>query len=177
MFKAIGVSIVIFALGAVFIAAKPVDNSPSSNNFAADINIDSIVVNKASHKLIVFCNQQAIKVYRIHLGLCPNGPKQCEGDYKTPEGLYIINSKNATSKFHKSLGISYPNEQDIARAQQLGKRPGGDILIHGLPNGEENAGPKRYQNDWTWGCVALSNFEIDELFLHVKTGTPILITP
>jgi murein L,D-transpeptidase YafK len=177
MVKGLGLFFTALLLLKLFVWATPADNSSALNYLPQDLTIDSVVVHKSAHQMVVFSHNQPIKVYRVHLGLCPKGPKQFEGDYKTPEGLYFINSKNANSSFHKSLGISYPNAQDIARAQHLGKKPGGDILIHGLPNGEEHVGPKRYQNDWTWGCVAISDPEIDELFQHVKTGTSILITP
>lgn len=177
MVKGLGLFFTGLLLLKLFVWATPADNVPAPGYLPPDLTIDSVVVHKSAHQMVVFWHQQPIRVYKIHLGLCPTGPKQCEGDYKTPEGLYFINSKNTYSSFHKSLGISYPNARDVARAQRLGKKPGGDILIHGLPNGEENAGPNRYQNDWTWGCVALSDPEIDELFPHVKTGIPILITP
>lgn len=139
--------------------------------------IDSIAVHKSAHEMLVFSHKHLIKIYKVQLGLCPVGAKQCTGDLKTPEGLYYINGKNPYSRFHKSLSISYPNAVDLTRAHKLGKDPGGDVMIHGLPNGEENVGPNRYRNDWTWGCIAIRNNEIDELFSHIDAGVPILITP
>ncbi len=152
------------------------DNTASAV-LPANLVIDSMVIHKSAHQLLVFKAGVLIKMYKVQLGLNPIGPKQFSGDLKTPEGLYYINSKNAASRFHKSLGISYPNATDLKRAYKLGRLPGGDIMIHGLPNGQENVGPDRYQNDWTWGCVAVRNTEIDELFEHVGVGTPLLITP
>ena len=153
------------------------DNVIYTRPLPAGILIDSIAVHKATHEMLVFNNHRLLKKYKVQLGLCPVGNKQCNGDYKTPEGLYTINIKNLNSQFHKSLGISYPNAADLERARKTGKLPGGDIMIHGLPNGEENAGPDRYQNDWTWGCISVRNSEIDELFTHINVDTPILITP
>jgi murein L,D-transpeptidase YafK len=139
------------------------------------IIIDSIVVKKADRILIVFSNKKEIKQYNIALGKNPVGHKQFEGDMKTPEGLYIIDTKSAYSKFHKNLNISYPNQKDIAYAVAHGKKPGGDIKIHGLPNNYEE---KNYERtDWTWGCIALTNTEIDELYEHVKLNCKILILP
>ena len=153
------------------------DNSYYAIKLPDTIQIDSIAVHKQARELLVFSKNQLMKIYRVRLGLNPLGYKQVQGDCKTPEGLYHINSRNLFSQFHKSLGISYPNTEDIARAKRIGKSPGGDVMIHGLPNGEEHVGPNRYQNDWTWGCIALRNEEIDELFERVNPGTPILITP
>lgn len=162
---------------AVLTGSTPVDNSPGLNYIPQDMMVDSMALHKSAHELVIFSNGRMVHSYRIHLGLCPTGPKQCEGDYKTPEGLYFINAKNPSSAYHKSLSISYPSFEDVMKARKIGRSPGGDIMIHGLPNGQENAGPRRYQNDWTLGCIAMTNTEIDGLFNHVPTGTPILITP
>ena len=153
------------------------DNNGFQNRLTDNLMVDSIVVHKAAHEMSVFRNQVMLKKYQIHLGVNPIGPKEFSGDLKTPEGLYFISFKNPASKFHKSLGISYPNSTDLQRAAKAGKSAGGEIMIHGLPNGEENVGPDRYINDWTWGCVAVRNLEIEELFDHVEVGTPLLITP
>lgn len=139
--------------------------------------IDSIAVHKQTREMLVFSNNRLLKIYRVHLGINPVGRKQVSGDYKTPEGLYHIAYLNAQSLFHLSLGISYPNSSDAANAKRLGKQPGGDIMIHGLPNSDANAGPERYQNDWTWGCIAVRNEEVEELFMHVQPGTSIYIAP
>ncbi len=142
-----------------------------------NIKVDSIAVHKAEQELQAFSNGQLVKIYRVCLGQNPVGPKQVNGDKKTPEGLYRISYRNAGSLYHKSLAISYPNKQDVDRAKKIGESAGGDVMIHGLPNFDENAGPDKYTNDWTWGCIALRNHEIDELFERVKPGTPILIMP
>ena len=127
--------------------------------------------------MLVFSGQRLIKIYRIHLGQNPIGPKRVNGDFKTPEGHYYITNHNKNSLFHKSLGISYPNAEDVARAKRMGKSAGGGIVIHGLPNRDAFVGLDRYQNDWTWGCIGIRNEEIDELFTKVAVGTPVLITP
>jgi murein L,D-transpeptidase YafK len=153
------------------------DNAGHPRMLATNVIIDSIAIHKADREMLVFRKSRLLKVYTVHLGIKPVGAKRCIGDYRTPEGHYFINAKNPSSKFHKSLEISYPNAVDKKRAAKIGLAPGGDIMIHGLPNGEENAGPDRYQNDWTWGCIAVSNAEIEELFEHTEVGTPLVITP
>ena len=139
--------------------------------------IDSIVIHKALREMQAFSHQQLVKTYKIHLGLNPLGAKQVDGDCKTPEGLYQINSKNRVSTYHKSLGISYPNQNDMLEAKKTGRPPGRDVVIHGWPNGTVRFRTNLYQNDWTSGCIAVTNPEIDELFEHVNIGIPILITP
>jgi murein L,D-transpeptidase YafK len=159
-------------------SAFALDNNPLYPYKIPDsILIDSIAVHKAKRELMVFTNNQLIKVYRIHLGKNPVGPKQMNGDFKTPEGLYYITHRNPQSLFYKSLGISYPNTEDMARARRMGQSAGGGIVIHGLPNRDRYVGLDRYQNDWTWGCIGMRNEEIDELFNRVAPGTPIMITP
>ena len=113
-----------------------------------------------------------LKTYKIDLGFNPRGHKAIEGDGKTPEGRYFINRYNPDSEFHLSLGISYPNNKDRARARALGKSPGGDIFIHGQPNK-----PRRLTKDWTLGCIAVTNEQVEYMFAHVKPGTPVRIYP
>lgn len=142
-----------------------------------NVTVDSIVVHKAAHEMLVFSKGVLLKIYVVQLGNHPIGRKQCFGDGKTPEGHYYITARNPNSLFHKSLKISYPDINDMERAIKLGRSPGGDIMIHGLPNGQEHVRPNRYRNDWTQGCIAVRNSEIDELFEHVAVGTPLMITP
>lgn len=141
----------------------------------AQIVIDSIVVEKKSHILMVFNQGVLLKKYRVALGTQPVGHKQFEGDRKTPEGLYYINGKNPNSSYYKNLGISYPNANDLAYAKTYGKSAGGDVKIHGLPPSWADLGKTQCENDWTWGCIALSNEEMEELYTHVKIGSPIFI--
>ena len=140
-----------------------------------NVIIDKIIISKADHKLITYSKGQMIVTYKIAIGKNPIGEKEYEGDGKTPEGMYTINDKNAESEFHKNLGISYPAAKDILQAQQSGKPAGGSIKIHGLKNGNGYIGKFQRWIDWTNGCIALTNQEIDELYSHTKIGTPVEI--
>lgn len=133
--------------------------------------VTQIQVSKADRKLYLFNNDRVLKSYDIGLGFAPVGAKQFEGDGKTPEGAYLISYKNPDSQYHLSLKISYPNEADIAFAEAQGKAPGGDIVIHGGPNRPTN------KRDWTWGCIAVTDREIEVIYSMVKEGTPIYILP
>lgn len=124
---------------------------------------------------MVFSKNVLIKTFSIAIGKGGAGDKQFEGDQKTPEGAYFINSKNANSGFHKNLGISYPNAQDIIEARKLGKQAGAEIKIHGLKNGQGFIGKFQRWRDWTNGCIGLTNEEIDDLYAHTPVGTPIFI--
>jgi murein L,D-transpeptidase YafK len=139
--------------------------------------IDSLVIHKAGRELLAFSKNKLAATYHVSLGPFPVGDKEYEGDGKTPEGHYFINGKNPNSLYHKNLGVSYPNSQDIEQAKAIGKRTGGDIKIHGLPKGYEGWKKKFLAKDWTAGCIALTNEEIDELYQSVKVGSPVLITP
>lgn len=134
--------------------------------------VTSIVVNKGARKMYLMHHDQVLEQYRIDLGFAPVGDKKIEGDGKTPEGTYIIDRRNPNSRFHLSLGISYPNAEDIAEAKALGKSPGGDIFIHGQPNEERAKG-----RDWTAGCIAVTNREMEQIYAMVEIGTPITIRP
>jgi murein L,D-transpeptidase YafK len=139
--------------------------------------ITSIVVHKKLRKMTVYNGNEELKSYKISLGKTPEGHKQFEGDNKTPEGIYVIFDKNPNSAYHKNLGISYPNEKDVAFAKKQGKQPGGEIKIHGLPNGKSELGKIHLLSDWTAGCIAVTSDEIDELYKHVEIGIPIEILP
>lgn len=141
------------------------------------IDIDRLVVNKSKRELLAYSEVKLIKTYKISLGKNPIGDKEFEGDKKTPEGFYIINDKNPNSGYHKNLGISYPDNDDIAHADKLGKPVGGNIKIHGIRNKMGFIGKFHRWFDWTLGCIALTDDEIDELYHSVKIGTPIEIKP
>ena len=141
----------------------------------AGVSIDKIIVVKSKHKLFAYSNGQLVVTYKIAIGKYPTGRKEFEGDMKTPEGTYTIIDKNARSEFHKTLGISYPNQQDITLAQRIGKAAGGDIKIHGLKNGQGYIGKFHRWRDWTNGCIALTNDEVDQLYDHTPVGTLIEI--
>lgn len=143
----------------------------------AGIIINKIIVYKSKHLLEAYSDNKLIIAYKIAIAKNPVGAKEYEGDLKTPEGIYTINDKNPNSGYHKNLGISYPNAKDIAHAKQLGKPTGGDIKIHGLKNGQGYIGKFLQWKDWTNGCIALTNEEVDELYEHTLTGAVIEIKP
>ena len=125
--------------------------------------------------MIVYSNGDELKTYKISLGREPVGKKEFEGDKKTPKGFYFINDKNSNSEFHLNLGISYPNESDKKNAEKLNKNPGGQIKIHGLKNGLGFIGKFHRFFDWTLGCIAVTNKEIEELYKNIPIGTEIEI--
>jgi lipoprotein-anchoring transpeptidase ErfK/SrfK len=138
---------------------------------------DSIVVEKGEHRMTLFAGGEAVGTYLVAIGKRSTGAKVQSGDFKTPEGLYHINGRNPNSRFHRALRVSYPNADDIARARALGVSTGGDIMIHGLPNGQGAVGSQHRSFDWTNGCVAVTNEEIEEIWNAVPVGTPIRIKP
>lgn len=135
--------------------------------------VTRIVVMKSDRRMYLLNDRAVLRDFDIELGFAPEGDKQVEGDGKTPEGRYFIDRRNPNSSFHLSLGISYPNERDIAEAQALGESPGGDIFIHGQPN---KLGPQTEEN-WTAGCIAVTNREMEDIYAMVRDGTPIDIFP
>jgi murein L,D-transpeptidase YafK len=139
--------------------------------------IDRIVVEKAARKLSIFRDSRQLKTYRVALGRSPIGPKEKEGDMKTPEGIHKIDSRNAQSSFHLALHISYPSADDKARAAERGVSAGFDIMIHGIPNGRGWIGAFHRWKDWTAGCIALTDEEIEELWRVTPDGTTIEIRP
>ena len=145
------------------------------NKLPNNTNIDALVVYKSERKLIAFSKGKIIKTYFISLGKSPVGAKQFQGDNKTPEGIYFINGKNTHSVAYKNLGISYPNSNDISNSK--GKPTGGDIKIHGLMNNLWFIGNFHRLFDWTNGCIAVNNSEMEELYDDVKIGTRIEIRP
>lgn len=153
------------------------EDSLLSVHLPAGAKIDSIVVLKHLRLMTAYYKGVALKQYRIALGDAPEGHKHFRGDERTPEGLYCIADRNPNSICHKNLGISYPNPTDRAYAQAHGLPAGGDVKIHGLPNGQGAVGAAHVATDWTNGCVAVTDEEMDELFKCVKLPSPILILP
>lgn len=129
-------------------------------------DVSFVVVNKGERRMHLLHNDQLLKSYDIHLGFAPLGHKKFEGDGRTPEGLYRIDRRNPNSEFHLSLGISYPNTKDYAAAKAVGKSAGGDIFIHG-----QKSRFRRDSPDWTWGCIAVTNDEIEEIYAMVRNDT------
>jgi len=146
--------------------------------FAAEGGMaDKVLIEKKARRLTLFSKGQQIKAFKVALGRNPVGPKEKEGDNKTPEGAYIIDSRNTKSRFHLSLHISYPGIQDVQRAKQLGVPTGGNIMIHGLMNGFGWIGGLHRLVNWTKGCIAVTNSEIDEIGSLVPNGTSVEIRP
>lgn len=138
---------------------------------------DSVLVDKSDRKMWLISNGEKYREYDISLGDNPVGHKEQEGDEKTPEGKYIIDYRNPKSRYHLSLHITYPNKQDQESAAKKGINPGGDIFIHGLPNGTGDMSWAYKGRDWTDGCIAVTNDEIEEIWKFIKNGTPIEILP
>ena len=133
--------------------------------------VTALMARKADRQLLLLNGDQVLRRYRFQLGFQPEGHKLHQGDGRTPEGQYWIDRRNPQSAYHLSLGISYPNGQDRARAWAMGMSPGGDIFIHGTPREVEG------QRDWTAGCIAVTNREIEEIYAMVPTGVPIWPQP
>lgn len=145
--------------------------------YGQGLKADLVIVEKAARRLSLVRRGFVFRTYRIALGKRPTEAKTREGDARTPEGVYLIDGRNPNSNFHLSLHISYPNSQDIARAAALGAAPGGMIMIHGLPNGVSAARIDHPNWDWTNGCIAVTDAEIEEIWRFVDDGTPIIIRP
>lgn len=135
--------------------------------------VTRVIVEKSSRKMWLMHDKKILKKYNIDLGFTPRGHKKIEGDGRTPEGSYLINRRNPNSAFHLSLGLSYPNAADRAKARAMGKPPGGDIFIHGGPTlrGDRN------KPDWTAGCISVSNQEIETIYSMITIGTQIDVLP
>jgi murein L,D-transpeptidase YafK len=138
---------------------------------------DRIEVHKKEHTMNLLRDGKVLESYKVALSTVPVGPKEREGDHKVPEGLYIIDRKNAQSKFHLALHINYPNAADRERARRLGVKPGGDIEIHGLGTKFAWLGALHRQMDWTDGCIAVTNSEIEKIWPLVDVGTVVEIRP
>lgn len=137
--------------------------------------VDKILIEKQERRLMLISKGEVIKTYRIALGGNPKGPKERQGDNKTPEGTYLIDSRNKDSHYHLALHISYPNESDKKRAKKLGVTPGGNIMIHGIMKGFSWVGDSHADVDWTKGCIAVTDEEIEEIYKLAPIGTVVEI--
>ena len=142
---------------------------------AAQTQIDRVLVLKSAHKLQLLSGEQVVKSYGVALGRGGLAAKRRQGDGRTPEGLYTIDYRNPASRFHLALHISYPQSSDKHRARQFGSNPGGDIMIHGLGPDASWAGADHRLSDWTEGCIAVTDAEIEEIWEMVPDGTPVEI--
>ena len=163
----------LLCLASMVMLAAPLLNAKNAPARA----VDQIIVVKSTRTMTLMHHDQVLKTYRVALGTVPVGAKQQRGDHKTPEGDYIINARNGHSQFHLALRISYPNAADRARARKLGVPTGGDIMIHGLMPEYAWLGASHRETDWTDGCIAVSNQEIEEIWKLVPVGTKVKIRP
>jgi murein L,D-transpeptidase YafK len=147
------------------------------NPLPRDAVADRVLVEKASRRLTLLRNGETLKTYSVALGGAPAGAKEFEGDQRTPEGMYKVDFHKPDSDFHLALHISYPELPDIERAAAEGRSAGSDIMIHGLPNGRAWIGRFHRRSDWTAGCIAVADFEIEEIYRAVADGTPIELRP
>ena len=154
-----------------------VSDSATRSLFDPRVRVDSILVEKAAHRLSLFQRGRVTRTYVVALGQQPVGDKVRRGDMRTPEGRFTIEARNPQSRFHRALRISYPDAAHRERARKLGVSPGGDIMIHGLPPKQAWVGAAHRDFDWTEGCIALTNEEIEEIWSAVPIGTPIHILP
>ncbi len=151
--------------------------APSPAMAQAPGKADRILVLKAKRQLLLLRDRVVLKSYPIALGRHPKGPKRRRGDGRTPEGVYVIDYRFTDTPYHLALHISYPSAEDEARATVAKVRPGGDILIHGMPARFGHTDPVRFFRDWTNGCIAVGNTAIEEIWQATDDGTPIEIRP
>lgn len=154
-----------------------VASRPAEQVLASITRADKVVVIKSERVMKLLKEGIVVKSYEIALGKEPVGAKAQKGDRKTPEGTYILDRRNSNSKFYRSIHVSYPNRSDLENAQKYGVSPGGDIMIHGLPKGLERVGELHTLINWTKGCIAVTNAQMDEIWQMVPNGTPIEIKP
>lgn len=166
--KSVGKLSRVAALGLVFAAAHASAQTPAP---------DHILVLKSERTLLLLAGDAVVRRMKISLGLVPEGPKRREGDFRTPEGKYYLEAKNADSDYFLSLKVSYPNAGDRARARDQGVDPGGQIMIHGLPNDPKYAEAMYDGWDWTDGCIAVSNSDMVDLWRLTSVSMPIEIRP
>lgn len=138
---------------------------------------DFVYVDKSAAKLYLSKDGRIIKEYKVAFGANPKGHKQREGDNRTPEGLYLLDFKKDNSEYHKAIHISYPNREDVFRAKRQGLNPGGDIMIHGQMKGYEQYAHIMQDFNWTNGCIALSNQDLEEVWAAIEVPVPIRIKP
>lgn len=167
----VGMRVVLFALGFLSVGSA----APGSGQ--EQQKADVILVLKKDHVMELMAKGKVIRTYKVALGQGGLAAKQREGDARTPEGHYVIDAKYDHSKYHKALHVSYPSAEDRRRAARMGVSPGGAIMIHGLPNGKGWVGARHRLFDWTLGCIAITDEEIDEVWTLVPVGTPVEIRP
>lgn len=173
MSKRVSLLALLLAAGAALPAHA--DSFASAPEFVRPV--DFVLLEKSARRLTLYRQGEEIRSYRVSLGLDPTGPKQREGDFRTPEGLYLLTRRNPGSEFFLSIQVSYPDAKDLALARRNGWSPGGAIMIHGLPNIPRYSREQYLTNDWTDGCIAVSNEDMLEIWLLTEPDTPIEIRP
>ena len=158
-------------LAAILAAAVALSGCASKFKQYSGPEVTRVLLYKDSRRLYLLHGDQVLKAYEVELGRAPAGHKFAQGDGRTPEGDYVIDRRNPNSEYHLSVGIDYPHPQDVEVARGMGLSPGGDIFIHGTPRQAKG------RRDWTWGCIAVTNDEIEEIYAMVRDGTPITIYP
>jgi len=161
----------------LLLAVLSLQSGHDANAPTSTLKPDHILVIKSTRTLSLLNGTQILKSYKVALGSQPIGAKDRQGDHKTPEGTYFVDSKLDHSQFHRALHLSYPSPADRERAKKLGLSPGSDVEIHGLPEKYAWLGSQHRLTDWTDGCIALTNTEIDEIFPQISVGTPVEIRP
>ena len=161
---------------AVLLETPAVPERVSDRHLSVPISTQ-IVVHKRAHIMRAYRANELLREFKVALGRGGLAPKTRQGDGRVPEGAFVIEGRNPKSRFHLSLRISYPTSQQAMAAAALGENPGGDIMIHGLPNGRGSIGARHRTSDWTVGCISVTNSEIEWLWHSVRDGTPIIILP
>jgi murein L,D-transpeptidase YafK len=161
----------------VFLFFFPVPSLATEGFPATDVVVDRIVIEKSKRTMTLLKQDREVRTYKVSLGRNPIGPKIQKGDQKTPEGLYYVDYKLRNSVYHRALHLNYPNQDDIERARSLGVTPGNSIMIHGMKEDKLWMGDVQYLFDWTNGCIALTNREIEEVWVLVPPWTPVEIRP
>jgi murein L,D-transpeptidase YafK len=175
MKKSIKVTLFILVIMFLVVGVVAFMTNKDQHPLPSGIIADKVLIEKKERRLTVLKKGKSLKTYSIALGPNPEGKKLEEGDKRTPEGTYTIDRRKERSHYHRALHISYPNPDDIAQAKARGVSPGGDIMIHGLPNGIGLLGKLHVKKDWTLGCVAVTNPEIEEIWRVVPDGTTVVI--
>ncbi len=164
-------------VAAMAIDELPVNEAYPQGPLPDELRFERLRLEKSLRKLTAYAGSKPVRVYLVALGTNPLGHKEVQGDRKTPEGTYKIDGKNPNSSYYKNLGVSYPNAADRAHAKKLGQSPGGDIKIHGLAPSFAAIGAAHRLSDWTHGCIAVTNEEMEELYTRTAVGVPIEIVP
>jgi murein L,D-transpeptidase YafK len=160
-------------LGLAICAAAPLEGASAEDIAAATL----VVVHKAEHKLYLYEGTRLLGEYKVQLGLSPTGQKEREHDFRTPEGRYFLARRNTRSEYFLAIQVSYPNKEDEQRAHKNRWAPGGSIMIHGFPNQPKHPASYYESNDWTDGCIALSNSDMVEVWMRTQDNIPIEILP